>query len=293
MQTTLHLGLSVRSLRAAFTAFSILGLLAAVPMRAQEPAPPPPSESVADAAKNAREQKTAVDATMPGKKTLTNDDIAPPAPAPVPATTDSEATDDKAPAAAVPGAKSAAPAASAAPQAATAAGSQPADSGCTTDTEEKLNGEVQAAQDELDQLRRELAPNAPVITGGDVDMSNFKQGSSGVDFHSPALSDSQPQAPGRIQEVELEQKLAALKESAKLACEPAKEAGVQRQLDDAEKQLKLLQQEFDLDSSAYYSNPSYTDNAAGKSKLDAEQDQINSLQSEIERLKSELPTKPE
>jgi hypothetical protein len=290
MNPILHSGLSVRSLRSASLAVSILALVSFVPTRAQQPAPAP--ESVADAAKNARDQKAAADATKT-VKTLTNDDIAPPAPAPIPTPTESEATDANTP--------PAAPAQGAKPTSATApatlqtspAASHPADSGCSSDTEEKLNGEIQAAQDELDQLRRELAPNSAVISNGDVDMSNFKEGSSGVALGTPPLSDSVPQTSGRIQEVELEQRVSALKQAAKIACEPPKEAGVQRQLDEAQSQLKLLQQEFDLDSSSYYSNPSYTDNTAGKSRLDAEQEQINSLQSEIERLRSELPPKTE
>jgi hypothetical protein len=83
----------------------------------------------------------------------------------------------------------------------------------------------------------------------------------------------------------LEQKITALKEAARIACDSPEDAAIQRKLDATEQQLKLLQSEFALDQAAYYSN---ADDTTGKAKLDAEQEQIQSLQSEIERLKDQL-----
>ena len=88
----------------------------------------------------------------------------------------------------------------------------------------------------------------------------------------------------------LEQKITALKEAARIACDSPEDAGIQRKLDAAEQQLKLLQSEFALDQAAYYSKPNYADDTTGKAKLNAEQEQIQSLQSEIERLRNELAT---
>lgn len=88
----------------------------------------------------------------------------------------------------------------------------------------------------------------------------------------------------------LEQKITALKEATRIACDSPEDAEIQRKLGAAEQQLKLLQSEFALDQAAYYSKPNYADDTTGKAKLDAEQEQIQSLQSEIERLKDELAT---
>jgi hypothetical protein len=149
--------------------------------------------------------------------------------------------------------------------------------------------ELQSAQDELDQLRRELSYNPQAISGGDVDLKNFRSGTSGLAFGSPPLLQSQPQAPGRVNEVILEERIASLREASRIACDSPKDAGIQKKLDSAEKELKLLQREFDLDQSTYYSKTNYAADAAGKARLDAEQQQIESLQSEIEHLKDELP----
>jgi hypothetical protein len=49
-----------------------------------------------------------------------------------------------------------------------------------------------------------------------------------------------------------------------------------------------LQQEFVLDQAAYYSKPNYSEDTAGKDRLNAQQQQIEYLQAEIERLKDKL-----
>jgi len=165
----------------------------------------------------------------------------------------------------------------------------PATTDCNNPNEERLKTELQSAQDELEQLHRELSYNPQAISGGDVDLKNFKSGTSGLAFGSPPLQQSQPQAPARINEVILEERIASLKEASRIACEPPKEAGIQKQIDSAEKELKLLQREFDLNQAAYYSKPNYAQDPAGKATLDAAQQQIESLQSEIQRLKDEIP----
>jgi hypothetical protein len=148
--------------------------------------------------------------------------------------------------------------------------------------------ELQAAQEELDQIRRELSYDPKVISDGDVDLKNFKSGSSGLAFGSPPLLQSQPQSPARINEVILEEKIASLKQASRIACDSPEDAGIQKQLDSAEGELKSLRSEFDLDQAAYYSKPNYAEDTTGKARLDAEQQHIESLQSEIERLKGEL-----
>lgn len=254
---------------ALFLGLFLIDAIAARPFP-QDPAPP--SASVADAARKSQERKSNADSTKPAK-ILTNDDLSPPtATAPVPG-------------------PAAAPAASAVSEKepTPAAPSEATKPTCPNANEEQIDSELQAAEEELDELRRELSADGPVISNGDVDMSNFKPGSSGLSFGSPPLLQATPQAPGRVKEVELEEKIAALKKAARVACDSHQDAKIQEQLDSAESQLKLLQRQFNMDQSAYYSKPDYASDPTGKTKLDAEQQQIQALREEVDRLREQLP----
>jgi hypothetical protein len=135
---------------------TLLVLALGVPARSQAPAKP--AESIVDAALNARQRKSN-SATPP--VIFTNDDIAaqsPPSSAP-----------------AVPPESSPKQASVATPQQAKApTPPTPATTDCNNPNEERLEMELQSAQDELDQLRRELSYNPQAISGGDVDLKNFK-----------------------------------------------------------------------------------------------------------------------
>ena len=241
------------------TGTASLTLALSASARSQEPQQP--AESIVNAARNARKQASNSTART---KIITNDDL---------------------------GVESPVSSASKPPSPSRIQDPTPQPAGChDPDEDERLKQELQAAEDELDQIRRELSYDPKVISDGVVDMKNFKSGSSGLAFGSPPLSQSQPQAPARVTEVMLEQKITALKEATRIACDSPEDAAIQRKLDAAEQQLKLLQSEFALDQAAYYSKPNYADDTTGKAKLDAEQEQIQSLQSEIERLKDELAT---
>lgn len=245
------------------SAGTILALILCAPARSQQQQPS--SESIVDAARNAREQKS--NSTSPAK-VVTTDDLVPSAP---PAASD--------------GSESGAvarPVASAAPL-------PPEGPGCNNPDDDRIKAELQDAQDQLDQIQRDLAYDPKVISDGDVDMTNFKDGSSGLAFGSPPLSQSTPQAPDRVTAVILEQRIASLKKASQIACDSPKNAKIQQKLDEAEKQLKILQRQFDLDQNAYYSKTDYAGDTAGKANLDAEQQQIDSLKADIEQLKSELP----
>lgn len=251
---------------------AFLLLVLAGPARSQQP--PKPAESIVDAARNAR-QRQSNSATPP--VVFTNDDIAAQSPLPGPAPAISPASPSQQAGALAP------------KQAEVPVPQAPATTDCNKPDAQRLNAELQAAQDELDQLRRELSYDPQVISGGNLDLTNFKSGSSGLALGSPPLLQSQPQAPARVNEAILEERVASLKEAARIACEPPKDAAILRQLDSAEKELKLAQREFDLNQAAYYSKPDYAQDTAGKAALDAAQQQIDSLQSEIKRLKDELP----
>jgi hypothetical protein len=246
-----------------------LALGFSVPARSQEAAP---AQSIAEAARNAREQQTN---STNHPKVITNDDFRAPAPSPGPSASPEE-----------PASKNEAEAPAATPAPAPTVTAEKA--GCDNPEAERLTAELESAQGERDQIRSDLNYQPKVISDGDVDMTNFKPDSSGVAFGSPPMSQAQPQAPARVTEVMLDEKIASLKDALRIACGPPDDAGARRNLDAAKQQLKLLQQEFSLDQSAHYSKPNYSEDTAGKDKLDAEQRQIESVQAEIDRLTSEL-----
>jgi hypothetical protein len=239
---------------------SLLAPALGVTARSQEPANS--TQSVVGAARNARERKS--NSTTPAK-VLTNDDLGGQSVLPSGAATLPE------------------------PQPKQAEVLTPQTTNCDNPDDERLKTELQAAQEELDQIRRELSYDPKVISDGDVDLKNFKPGSSGLSFGAPPFSQATPQVPGRIEEAVLEERIASLKKAANIACDSPKDAAIQTKIDAAEKELKLLQREFDLDQAAYYSKPDYAGDASGRARLDAEQQQIESLQSEVERLRDELP----
>jgi hypothetical protein len=273
--------MKLRILVAALTLVTGSALVLSIPTAGQQSSPS--SASLADAARAAQAQKPS-SGTPP--KVITNDDLAPQSAVAGPAAAAPQGAQAQSNATVAPQTQSSEPAKSQ-PVAAPAASEQ--SGGCHNPKgDEAIEAELQAAQDELEQLRRDLAENPMAIPNQNVDMTNFKPGGSGVDLGSPPLSDAQPQSPDRIKEVMLEQKIASLKRAAVVTCDSAENGEIQRKIDEAQKQLALAQRELDLDSSTYYSNPNYAQDAAGKAKIDGEQEQVQSLQSEIDSLKQEL-----
>lgn len=61
-----------------------------------------------------------------------------------------------------------------------------------------------------------------------------------------------------------------------------------QQLAEAEKELNLIQREFDLRRDQYYSNPEFKSDRQGKAQLDSLQQQITVRQQEVERLKGKI-----
>jgi hypothetical protein len=253
-----------RTLRAprarSFATIIFLALAFGAPAQSQEP--PHPAESIAEAARNAREQKSN---STRHPKIVTNDDLG--VQSSVPSTSPSLPAASSTSVAEVPKAQ--------APE-------------CDNPDADRLKADLLAAQAEQNQVRREVSYNPMAISGGDVDMKNFKPGSSGVAFGGPPLLETKPPAPVRIEEVSLDEKIASLTRALRIACDSPKEAVIQTEIDSAEQELKVVQREFDLDQNAYYSKTNYAADTAGKARLDAEAQQVQHLQSEIERLKAEL-----
>jgi hypothetical protein len=242
---------------------AILTLAVGEPVRSQEPTPP--AESIADAARNARAHKST---STKQPRIITNDDLAAPP--------------------SVLGASASPAEPSSMNQTEEAEAPKPRTADCDNPDAQRLKMDLSAAQEDQDQIRRDLSYQPVVISGPNLDLKNFKSGYSGLDVNSPPLLQTQPQASARVAEVILEEKVASLKRALTIACESPENAGIQKKLDQAEQDLHFLQRQFALDQATYSSNPNYAQDTAGKAKLDAEQQQIQDLQSEMERLKGEL-----
>jgi hypothetical protein len=239
---------------------TFLALALGTPVRSQEA--PHPAESVAQAARNARERQSN---STKHPKIVTNDDLG--AQYTVPGTSASPPEPSSASVAEVP---------------------KPPAAECDSPEADRLKADLMAAQAEQDQVRHEVSYNPLTISAGDVDMKNFKPGSSGVDIGVPPLLEVKPPAPARIEKVNLDEKIASLTRALQIACDSPENAGIQTELDGVEQELKVMQREFDLDQNAYYSKTNYAADAAGKARLDAEAQQVQYLQSEVERLKGQL-----
>jgi hypothetical protein len=238
----------------------VFSLALGTPARSQEPLHP--AESVAEAARNVREHQSN---STKHPKIFTNDDLR--GQYPVPSTSASSAESSSASMAEVP---------------------KPPAAECDNPDADKLKADLLVAQAEQDQIRREVSYNPLAISGGDVDMKNFKRGNSGFDVSGPPILETKPPVPARIEEVSLDEKIASLTRALRIACDSPKDAGIQTELDGAEQELKVMQREFDLDQNAYYSKTNYAADTAGKAKIDAEAQQVQYLRSEVERLKGKL-----
>jgi hypothetical protein len=238
----------------SFIVVTFLACVLAVPARSQE--------SVADAARSAREHRSN---STNHPRIITNADLGPLRPVPSASAfhlQSPSANADEAP-------------------------NPPAAAGCDNLEARSLSMELQAAQQELDQLRSELQYNPPVVSGNDLDLQYFQPGNSGLNVGSPPLLDAEPPAAARVAEVEMEERIDYLRKALRIACEPPETARIQIAIYQAEDQLNLLQRQFALDQDDYYS-VAVTERLGGNPQLDAEQQQIQDLQAEIDGLKAEL-----
>jgi hypothetical protein len=219
-------------------------------------------ESVADAARSAREQRSN---SAKHPRIITNADLGPLHPLPSPSAfhlQPSSTNADEAP-------------------------NPPSATVCDNPQAEGLSMELRAAQQELVQIRSELQYNPPVVSGNDLDLQYFRPGNSGLNVGSPPLLDAEPPAPARVAEVEIKERIDYLTQALRIACEPPEAARIQIAIYEAEDELNLLERQFALDQDDYYSVP-VTERLGGNPQLDAEQQQIQDLQVEIDSLKAEL-----
>ncbi len=173
------------------------GLLASLALAFALPAhprqAPSQTESVAEAARNAREHKAN---STRHPKVITNDDLDALPSVPAVSTFNPQSSSTS-----------------------SAEAPSPPPTGCDSPEAVRLKKELQATQQELDQVRREISYQPTVISGNDLDLQYFKPGSSGFYVGAPPLLDTQPPIPARVTEAELDDKVASLTKALHLACE--------------------------------------------------------------------------
>jgi tetratricopeptide (TPR) repeat protein len=254
---------SSRALSASVFSILIIFLAAAFAAPARSQAPPPETASVADAARNARERKAN---STKHPKLITNADLGVQRPLATTSAFDLKASSSDA----------------------VEVASLYAPGSCDHPEAQHLKRELQAAEQELARLRAELSYQPLVISDQDLDWQYFRPGNAGLNVGSPPLLNSEPPAPQRVAQVELEERIASLQKALRIVCEPPEAARILIEIDDLEQQLNLLQRQFALDQDVYYSKTDFAKYTAEKAELDAEQRQIQILQAHIEQLKQEL-----
>jgi hypothetical protein len=134
------------------------------------------------------------------------------------------------------------------------------------------------------------AKTAKVISDEDIDPSSYRPGAQGLNVGSAPTSDS---VPPNAAEVKSDLK----KDEAQLAAEttetvkPGEDPAIAKareELAAAAAKLDLLKRANALDQDTYYSKPNYSTDHDGKSKLDAEQAEINDQQAVVADLKAKL-----
>jgi hypothetical protein len=239
---------------------AVLALALGASAKSQEPRHP--AESIVEAARKVREQRSN---STKHPRIITNDDLGGQYSAPGTSASPPESPSTKG----------------------TEAPRAPAGE-CDNPDAERLKTDLLAGQEEQDQIRRDLSYQPQVVSGPNLDLKNLKSGQSGLDVGGPPLLETKPPIPARMTEVNLDEKIASLKRALRIACDSPEDARIQMRLDQAEQELNLLQRQLVLDQAAYYSKPNYAGDTAGKARLNAELQQRQDLQSEIERLKGEL-----
>jgi hypothetical protein len=134
------------------------------------------------------------------------------------------------------------------------------------------------------------AKAAKVIGDEDINPSTYQPGAQGLNVGSAPTSDSQaPNAAEVRTDLKADQTQLAAETTATV--KPGEDraiADAKEKLAAASAKLDLLKRANALDQDTYFSKPGYSDDHAGKSKLDAEQAEINDQQSMVDDLKAKL-----
>ncbi len=135
------------------------------------------------------------------------------------------------------------------------------------------------------EQKKNAAKPAKVVT--DDDMPKSKSTDAGVNVGAPPQSDAQPPNQAAVSKTEAADKTAESGDDKNKVEDPEIKA-MKEQIAQVSKTLDLQQRELALDRDAYYSKPDFSNDTAGKAKLDAEQSQISKTQDELDGLKTKL-----
>jgi len=136
------------------------------------------------------------------------------------------------------------------------------------------------------------AKSTKVITDDDLDKRNFSPGNEGLNVGSSPKLETEPPSAQAVATAEAAD--SSTEQDAKDAAEQDRQiAKLKLQIADAEKDLDLDKRQLALDQDSYFSNPDYSHDAAGKTRLQDEKQQIDSKQQDIERLKTKLAAQEE
>jgi hypothetical protein len=131
---------------------------------------------------------------------------------------------------------------------------------------------------------------AKVINDEDIDRSSYNPGNQGLNVGSAPTSDSQAANAAEVK-TDLKADDAQVSAETTATVKPGEDPAIARakeQLAAAAAKLDLLKRANALDQDTYLSKPNYTTDHAGKSKLDAEQAEINDQQAVVDDLKAKL-----
>jgi len=163
------------------------------------------------------------------------------------------------------------------------------------DAQSQQSGSQDSSVAEAARRAREKKKNPPnpakstkVITDDDLDKRNFPPGNEGLNVGSAPKLETQPPSAQAVAAAEAADASTEQQDVKDAAEQDRRMARLKEQIADAEKDLDLAKRQLALDQDSYFSNPDYSHDTAGKSKLEDEKQQIDSKQQEIERLKTKL-----
>ncbi len=151
--------------------------------------------------------------------------------------------------------------------------------------------QTQSVADAARQARAaKKAKAAKVISDDDIDPTSYKPGAQGLNVGSAPTSDSVAPNAAEVKS-DLKKDEAQLTAETTATVKPGEDPAIARakeELAAATAKLDLLKRANALDQDTYYSKPNYTTDHDGKSKLDAEQAEINDQQALVDELKAKL-----
>jgi len=151
--------------------------------------------------------------------------------------------------------------------------------------------QTQSVADAARQARAaKKAKTAKVISDDDIDPNSYKPGAQGLNVGSAPTSDAVPPNAAQVKS-DLKKDEAQLAAETTATVKPGEDPAIARarkELAEAATKLDLLKRANALDQDTYYSKPNYTTDHDGKSKLDAEQAEINDQQALVDDLKAKL-----